>query len=174
MASMNIDRKTGIRYGVISQHSVDPEMVNEKMEGDYGAPTCPECEGTAKTYDDEKHADFRPYSSYGLTDYACETCGIVLSPDQVFPEEPLGYLCSDGEYEIGDCLDSDLIVTKSPYFTYGLFCSPCVPGAVNLDSAGEGTVKAYCLGHEWFENGKAPYTVYSVETGEIVLSDEEY
>jgi hypothetical protein len=29
-----------------------------------------------------------------------------------------------------------------------------------------GVPKAYCLGHDWFDDGRAPYPVYSVETGE--------
>jgi len=29
----------------------------------------------------------------------------------------------------------------------------------------------YCFGHDWFEDGKAPYPVYSVETGELVEAE---
>ena len=42
MGRTNIDPETGIRYGVISQHSIMPEAM-EDMEPDYGLPTCPEC-----------------------------------------------------------------------------------------------------------------------------------
>ena len=31
-----------------------------------------------------------------------------------------------------------------------------------------GNNKCYCFGHDWFEEGKAPYTVYSIETNEII------
>lgn len=37
-------------------------------------------------------------------------------------------------YKITKCLDNDLMILKSPFFTYAQFCSPCVPGACNLDS----------------------------------------
>src|SRR5690606_21275898 len=37
-------------------------------------------------------------------------------------------------YKITGCLDFDLFVLNSPYFTFAQFCSPCVPGAGNLDS----------------------------------------
>lgn len=52
------------------------------------------------------------------------------------------------------------------YGTFAQFCSPCVPGAG--DSPLADGVKTYCLGHGWFEDGKAPYAVYSVATGELI------
>jgi hypothetical protein len=60
------------------------------------------------------------------------------------------------------------MVTDSPFYTFAQFCSPCVPGAGNLDNAMDEGVKTYCLGHDWFESGKAPYPVYSVTSGELV------
>ena len=78
--------------------------------------------------------------------------------------EPIGWNYSDDGYELTDCLDNDIFVLKSPYYTFAQFCSPCVPGAGNLDNAMPDGVKTYCLGHDWFEEGKAPYPVYSVET----------
>lgn len=94
---------------------------------------------------------------------------------------------SDG-YKLTNCLDYDVFVLTSPYFTYARPCSPCVPNAGDLDSAceenadcfnpcgigiGEKSFKTFCLGHEWFENDCAPYAVYSVETGEIIASEKE-
>ena len=60
-----------------------------------------------------------------------------------------------------------VFVLKSPYYTYGQYCSPCAPGAVDLDgplSAGEG-VKGYCFGHEMFDE-MAPYQVFSCKRTE--------
>ncbi len=86
-------------------------------------------------------------------------------------------------YKITKCLDSDLMILKSPYFTYASFCSPCVPGACNLDSSldvgeiddkraaelGITSNKCYCLGGDWFDDDQpAPYPIYSVETGKLV------
>jgi len=34
----------------------------------------------------------------------------------------------------------------------------------NLDTYIKDGVKTYALGHDWFENEKAPYPLYSVET----------
>jgi hypothetical protein len=37
----------------------------------------------------------------------------------------------------------------------------------------DGFAKGYCFGHDWFEGGKAPYPVFSVKTGELVLPEKE-
>ena len=66
--------------------------------------------------------------------------------------------------------DPDIFVLKSKYYTWAQFCSPCAPGAGYLTSFTdpEVGVKTYCFGHDWFENERAPYPVYSVETNELV------
>jgi hypothetical protein len=104
----------------------------------------------------------------GCADYACESCEYVFDSCQAFGEEPQGWNYSGDGYELTDCLDSDIFVLKSPYYTFAPFCSPCVPGAGDLDNAMDDGVKSYCLGHDWFEGGKAPYKVFSVETGQEV------
>ena len=149
----NIDKETGIRYGVISQHSINPDALQD-IELEYGEPTCPECGEPVKESEDNK-------------DYQCKEHGTFWG-DDCFHCEPIGMSYESEGYRITDCLDSDLFILKSPYFTRGQFCSPCVPGAVNLDNPMESGAKAYCLGHDWFEGGRAPYPVYSVETGEMV------
>jgi hypothetical protein len=74
----------------------------------------------------------------------------------------------DGDYVITKCLDFDFFISKSPYYTLAQFCSPCVPGAGNLDNFCPDGVKTFCLGHEWFEDDKAPYPVYSITTNQII------
>lgn len=76
-------------------------------------------------------------------------------------------------YKITKCLDSDLMILKSPFFTYASFCSPCVPGACNLDSPldhipEDGSNACYCLDHSWFEGGVAPYPVFNFGGAEIL------
>jgi len=105
----------------------------------------------------------------------CDSCEPVYPDDVDLDEddciEPAGYIYQGDGYvcECGD--DGDIFVTKSLYYTYAQFCSPCAPGACYLmnplDELDEGN-KCYCLGHDWFESGKAPYKVYSVETNEEV------
>lgn len=62
----------------------------------------------------------------------------------------------------------DLWVFRSPYYTLCQFCSPCAPGAGYILNPAQGA-KAYCLGHEWFIEGKAPYKVFNVKTGKEVI-----
>lgn len=128
MGTTNIDVKTGIRYGVISQHDVTQAW----------ADSC------KPVYPDD------------------------LSDDDMEYAEPIGWEYNGDGYELTDCLDSDIFVLNSPFYTYARFCSPCVPGAGNLNDHDENGVKTYCLGHDWFDDNKAPYPVYSVATNELV------
>jgi hypothetical protein len=78
-----------------------------------------------------------------------------------------------------DCLDSDVTIIKSGFYTYAPYCSPCVPGAGDLNSAlepleneteeeytnratQEGHVRSYCVGEDWFASGKSPYMIFNV------------
>lgn len=119
------------------------------------------------------------------------------SSESVYPEfdedyydvEPIGFEFSGDGYEMTTCLDSAVMVLKSPFYTYAPFCSPCVPGAGNLDQAadmfemdiGDGAalgivcgIETYCCGHDWFDDGVAPYPVFSVATGYPVFPDAWY
>ncbi|HYT46547.1 MAG TPA: hypothetical protein VEP90_29740 [Methylomirabilota bacterium] len=169
----NVDSANGIHYGVISQHSVLQAWA-DSAEPDYGEPHCPKCGGDVveahicynSLVDGDKH--WSNLYSHGIDDYACENCEVYLDSADVFGDEPCAWGVDDGEYLLTDCLDSDVFVLKSPYYTFAQYCSPCVPGAGNLNSYCENGVKTYCLGHDWFDDGKAPYPVYSVETNKEV------
>ena len=84
-----------------------------------------------------------------------------------FVYEEDGYACNSDEY-------GDIMICKSPFYTYAQFCSPCAPGACYLmnplDEPDENN-KCYCFSHDGFEDSKAPYPVYSVETGELIIHD---
>jgi ribosomal protein L37AE/L43A len=170
----NIDRSTGIRYGCIGQHAVTQAWA-ESAEADYGPPTCPECGNSElKEYTLHGHVDqdtgeeYPQYNDRGCADWVCDDCGHTLDNDQVYGDEPVGWHVDDGEYVAIDCLASDILITKSPYYTKAKFCSPCVPGACSIESPDEDGEKAYCFGHDWFEDGVAPYPVYRVDNNELV------
>ena len=87
----------------------------------------------------------------------------------VYGDEALGFSLDDEEYEAsqsGD--DCDIFILKSPYYTRCQFCSPCAPGAGYLMNECEDGPKAYCFGHDWFDEGKAPYKVFRADNNEEV------
>lgn len=162
----NIDHVTGIRYGAISQHDVI-QAWGDSSEPVYGDPACPKCGDSVA--DTSGHGD-NDYDQYGrgCADYVCHTCKHTLDSADVFPEEPLGWSYSGDGYRLVDCLDSDIMILDSPYYTYAEFCSPCVPGAGNLNGYHADGAKTYCLGHDWFDDNKAPYPIYRVSDDAIV------
>ena len=136
MGQVNVDKETGIRYGVISQN----EVLQAWADSSEAYYPCKECE-------------YRP----GPDDEPCEAMC-----------EPSSFYIDDKEYsaECGEM--GDIFITKSPYYTKAQFCSPCAPGACYLMNPCEGGEKAYCFGHDWFEDGKAPYPVYLVKDDSLV------
>ena len=137
MGLSNIDKNTGIRYGVISQYDVGQSWW-DSSEPVY---LCEECE-------------------YFSEDEGCD-----------MPCDPIEFIYEDEEYCITQNSDDpDLFITKSPFYTLCDFCSPCAPGAGFLLDQNKNGIKAYCLGHDWFDNGKAPYKVFDVKTDKEVAN----
>lgn len=175
MGTTNRDAKTGIRYGVISANSIMPECL-DCVDFDYGDPACPKCGNIVfdATEDDSEDVDENgndvdhPQYGHGCADFFCSTCRHTLDSGDCYGDEPNGWSLTEDGYQLTSCLDNAVFVLASPYYTKAQFCSPCVPGAGNLDSADEDGIETYCLGHDWFEGNKAPYPVYSVATRELV------
>ena len=140
MGQTNIDVETGIRYGVLPYHEVLQAWCDD-AESVYPEPE-PEPEDLDE--DGEPPDDF-----YDMLDPVG------------FKYEQGGYKCWQGHD------DPDIFILQSNYYTLCGFCSPCAPGAGYLLTPGD--VKAYCLGHDWFEGGKAPYRVFRVDNNEEVL-----
>ena len=179
----NTDQSNGIRYGVISQNTVAPDALNDfYSDGEDLAwkealkEALESARNEAKENKDSEDID---------EDRISDDLGNCW-------ESSAGNLLYEQDgYKLTGCLDDDLFVLKSPFFTYAQFCSPCVPGAGDLDNPfesemnqaglkGEGYAKeaseagfprVYCLGHDWFETG-APYAVYSVKTGKCITLGE--
>ncbi len=173
----NIDRATGIRFGVIPMNDLH-DWAHESFEADYGSPSCPKCGNDAVDADSEgpEAADGEDDSKTGREeykvlhracgDYACDSCKLLFDGEDAFGEQPIAWNLDDGEYKAtmgGD--DNDIFILSSPYFTRAAFCSPCAPGACHLRNPHKEGERTYCFGHDWFEGDKAPYPVYSVETG---------
>ncbi|MCK5342880.1 MAG: hypothetical protein KAR20_05725, partial [Candidatus Heimdallarchaeota archaeon] len=110
-------------------------------------------------------------------EYYCSVCDIGVDeydPD-IYPENPISFSYDSEGYKMEQSQnDTDIFVLESKYYTYAQFCSPCAPGAGYLMTPLKDKIEAnktYCLGHEWFE-GKAPYKVYSVETGRRIFPEK--
>lgn len=151
----NRNLNTGIRYGVISQNDVLQAWA-DSSEPHYEYH-CPHC-GSGPL-------------SKGQEAKRCPDCYKTLTERDMEDQEPKGYIYQKEGY-VCECGESgDIFITKSPYYTYAQFCSPCAPGACHLRNPLEDPVeenKCYCFGHDWFDTGTAPYVVYSVETNEVI------
>jgi len=152
----NIDTENGIRYGVISQHSVSGDALND-VEYDYPF-NCPDCGNESLVPSRSK-----------MCDYYCQSCNTWHMSEDCYGEESTGFHIDNGHYVAQDCLDSDIMIIRSPFYTFAQYCSPCVPGAGNIDSPMPDGVKTYCLGEYWFdEYNPLPYPVYSVADDSLV------
>jgi transcription elongation factor Elf1 len=163
----NIDKSNGIRYGVIDQGKVIQAWA-DSSKLDYGKPSefeCLECEQiTAVNLPDD------PVIAWGGM-VLCPNCGVKSGCELPDFAEPIavtydadGYICRQS----GD--DCDIFIIKSPYYTICEFCSPCAPGAGYIMHTREHGIKAYCFGHNWFEDGTAPYPVYKVSDNTLVTA----
>lgn len=163
ITNKNLD--TNIRYGVI-HHSEIGQAWYEDAEP-YYKPTCPFCGNELKKGFDAKR---------------CPACYKRIDPDRDFDNlDPISFFFEDSEYCAEQTFDDpDIFILKSPYYTYSQFCSPCAPGAgylMNELTTKDPNNKTYCFGHEWFESGKAPYTVYRVSDDSEVypeVSNQDY
>jgi hypothetical protein len=165
LGKSNIDTKTGIRYGVINQNEVLQAWA-DSSEPFYASPwdCCfeMECLGCGKDFMvPEKDIDWGDM-------VPCPTCGEENEVELPDMADPSSYFIEDADYsaECGD--DGDIFITKSPYYTHCQFCSPCAPGAGYLMNPVDNGVKTYCFDHSWFDNDKAPYPVYWVDSDEEV------
>lgn len=158
--SQNINLETGIRFGVIYPNYVDnwyewsDAVVDDK---------CPHCQG----------------SDFDITDsvngiYICEGCKKTFMEDESEEFTVVGREYITERYKAIQLEEGEnIVVEKSPYFTYSRLCSPCYPNAGDLASGIAIVVdessgyKTYCFGHTWYENGIAPFPIYKVSDGTL-------
>lgn len=177
MGQANIDLASGIRFGVIPAHHVGQSWY-DASEAEYGDPTCPECGKVALASDAPELEKHEGAEWFNGKDYTCEDCEYCFWSDEAFGDEPSAHSYFDEGYQASQGTDGDIFVTMSPFYTYAPFCSPCAPGACYLPSAVApnevrigGLPRVYCFGHEWFEDGIAPYRVFRVNGGTEVFPD---
>ena len=197
-AAPNMDHESGIHYGVIPQNAVDDWSIDEiYTDGrDLGYE---DALSEIKTYcnnainaiaDMQNIEDVIVSVRAWLSDYldkddiadisADITCGDITDGEELFngiediisdtlsirDESGPYYYAKDG-VKVKTDSHGDLWVLKSPYYTECRKCSPCAPNAGYLTS--DGSMRTYCLPHDWFDGDKAPYKVYSVKDGSEVM-----
>lgn len=95
---------------------------------------------------------------------------LVDEVNQIYPTNPslrvlesIGYEAHQDEFGV-------IVVTHSPYFTYGKRIGPNMPGMVKMNTSGATTEdeKCYCFGEEFYDRYKIPHDIYEVATGKLV------
>lgn len=165
MGQSNIDTQTGIRYGVIRQHSVGAEVMGDIASGPHSKDLG--WEAFVEEFKLNVRQFASPFMHASLVDRFVEYAADFDWLGECYYPDALKFEYDDGKYLIRRCLDNDMVVIRSPYYTHAQFCSPCVPGACNLESPCDDGPKTYCLGHDFFD-GRAPYRVFEVSTGNEV------
>lgn len=127
------------------------------------------------------HRVMQMWSDESKPEYPCEDCEFwdeeaeECSDDSV-ECEPVYYYVRTKEYTAHQFRDSmDVMITKSIYFTYAQFCSPCTPGGCHLEHPihPENTNnRTYCFGPDWFDEelDPCPYEVWEVKTGKKIYA----
>lgn len=159
----NKDIQTGIRYGVIYANRL-PGWFWETVESE-GADIDYE-DGISAIKDEIKSALKATLSDYSVTADYEELAQTVL--DSIEMEYESTGDCTRYRYDKGGLIfettsDGSIFVIKSPFYALCSYCSPCAPGAGYLES--EGSVKAYCLPTDWFndsDGNTAPYVAHKV------------
>jgi len=187
----NYNTENGIRFGVISPHAINQDALNDI----YTNGTDP--------YFEEGKKEFTFGLFYQISEY-CKSQGIHIEESEIDmdsiiqhwvdryenPDGTMDY--SDKEYTLHVSGDNfGIFVMRSPYYTFCRPCSPCAPGAGDLDNPSdlhtfriEGSKqvdypghaeKTLCLGPEWFDQSdnqyarKIPYRVFRVDNDEEVI-----
>lgn len=176
LGQSNVDKETGIHYGMIAQNSLNPDALEDVFRArDLGYEQAEkELKDKLRSALEDYYPDYKSASDKASRlDYAVDNAFDALDgwADNLESSGPYYY---ESEETLQTTDNGELWVFKSPYYTYAQFCSPCVPGAGNLDTPCEpdsGAPKTYCLGADWFEDGKAPYRIWRVSDNSEVVSD---
>lgn len=152
--SSNIDIETGVRYGVISANKLS-SAICDVLEPIYEC-SCPDCGAPMKNNEPPE-------------DLLCEACGYKgRDESEFYPEEPSWWAYEENNLFFMQDEYNDIIIFKSPFVAYAQFCSPCMPGACNLESplaedSRDRDNLCYALDETWFEGNEAPYDYFKLE-----------
>lgn len=166
LGQSNIDKETGIRFGAIGQNArhLNQEAVQEIW-------THGENLSFESYREDIKGKLSNVFADFSESEEMAEAAFEAVE-DEINDNYNSGdtdrYRYDKDGYFIQTSEPNDLVVLRSPFYTHAQFCSPCFPGGGHLENPCPDGPKTYCLGHDWFEENKAPYPVYEVATGKLV------
>jgi ribosomal protein L37AE/L43A len=162
----NLDPKTGIRFGVISTNEISSTWF-DCVEDVYAPPHCSHC-GSQIPQEIKDNVFCCDQDEKNRT---CPHCEKVLEEKDFYEEEPIGCcFIKDGYRAYQDFNGTtDIFIEESPYYTLCGYCSPCAPGAGYIMQQEEDGIRAYCFGHDFFEDGKAPYKVFDTKTDKEII-----
>lgn len=172
----NIDRETGIRFGIVSANEMG-EGFWDDVEPEYD-PSCPSC-GNDLTEKQVDSLERRAKDHGGRFKATCPHCRKLISPDDITPDEPSRNVLRSGDIEGFVDSHNDVWITKSPFYTYGTFCSPCAPGAVSIGTKYNDNdtdlPRAYCLPYSWYDERTPlkPGTVFRVKDDSVVKPEDD-
>lgn len=171
----NVDLKTGIHYGCISQNSIDQNCLSDLIDE---SDDLIYIESKDNFRNDLINAVQKVLDANYIENVSADDINfddILDEWNESYTNDNHHYLFDDGEYKLDFSDDMNcIIIIKSPYYTFCKQCSPCVPNAGDLDEPvtpdeyelkkGSYTSikKAYCLHQGFFENDKAPYEYFGV------------
>ena len=156
MPTANINRETGIHFGAISGHSLDPDVLCELQDKIF----CLEYESALCEYLKSRLLSVQTLvlgdhlTSNQLVDLCEEndidTC-LDYFTDNFDCYEPTGTIEHDGLIVTFDWLGGCplIIVKESPFITFANPCSHCVPNAGDLDNLDPDGVECYTVPESW-------------------------
>ena len=148
----NINYETGIRYGIVAANNLDPEIVDQMQR-----------EGIDVHYEEAKS---------DLWDAIKRSCGDSMSDrdsddvadlavermsDHWQEDEPVHRFEIDGVKGQTTWLGGGLLIFFffSPHILKGRLCSPCVPGALDLNNLDPDGYEGYAPPNDWFYKDRA-------------------
>jgi hypothetical protein len=191
----NVNPETGIRYGVISAHSVPwlqdeiithgesityRNYVSELQDRIRYAPT--QEDGNLSDVLEDYYLGDRAKDD--ILESAQEHEGAWTEEDieeltqsvldaiscLEFDEEEYEYEDEESRFLLGFLGGGPMIwVLKSPVITNVRLCSPCAPGAGDLDSPDDDGYACYAVSEEWFdEDNPCPYPTWAAIEAEVI------
>lgn len=153
----NTNPETGIRYGIISANSLDPEVVHEIQSRGKSL----HIEAASSEMEDAIRSACGDYLSKSACDDLVDHAQDLLcndfhddEPVHEFDIECPGYGRVKGQTTwLGGALM--IFVFLSPFLAKAKLCSPCVPNAGDLDHLDEDGYECYGVPSDWLHEERA-------------------